>query len=376
MGLAQFVDDVVARLETTPVDLSHLAPEAVPGSIFTGCAGIAFFLHETARLRGRNDLVPLARRWLGAARTWGAAATPPEWNDHPFGVVVGRAGVPYVELLFWAREGDARGVLQAARAIDDVSRDADGAEGERRPTELLGGAAGVACAMRDVESRLPAGGEHDEARAVIARVRERETARVMAKYARPIALGPLDPLGFAHGVAGELWALVTLVGASDETVSARLRELQSTKQLDEEGLVYWPTSTGNETPNFLGTWCNGMAGHTLLWCEVARQLGTDASMAFAGQCAESSTILLDVTAGVCCGLAGHAIALARYGAIASDARFKPRAYGRLTSAIRNAQRGRVTGFLSLWQGTLGVALVAMRRMAGENGFPCIEGAAG
>jgi hypothetical protein len=66
MRLDRFVDDVVARVKATPVNLSHLGPKAIPGSIFTGAPGVAFFLHEVARLRGDDDLLPLARKWLRA----------------------------------------------------------------------------------------------------------------------------------------------------------------------------------------------------------------------------------------------------------------------------------------------------------------------
>jgi hypothetical protein len=294
------------------------------------------------------------------------------------GVVLGETGRWYVDLLLSMREGDADSALAAAQSLEAYALEicADCTGSRKTMTELLCGAAGLACAVKDLESRLPTGAgaaTYEGVRSVLARVRERETERVLARYEAPLELGPDERLGFAHGVAGELWALVTLLGANHAVVRARLADLAAAKELDEEGLVFWPMSRGSRSSlDLLGSWCNGMAGHVQLWCEVARQLGTPESDELAARCAESSAILLDTNPALCCGLAGHSLALERYAASSGDRRLGRRAYDRLRSAMRAAGGANAPRFLALWQGSLGVALVAMQRAAGENGFPCIE----
>ena len=375
MVLARFVDRVIARLKETPVDFGPIVKDGARGSLLHGAAGTALFLHEVARLRGDDEALLLARRWCDLTRTWAAEAPPSEWNDAPYGFMTGEAGLFFVEALLAARGGDHAGVVGA---VDGIGRMADGV-GERtsritRPTEYLGGAAGLVALTRELAARLPSAAAYVASRHVLARARARALAIVSARYAEPIAPAQGDPLGFAHGIAGELWALVVERGAADPTVRARLDELAALGEADEEGLVYWPASPGALTIELLGTWCNGIAGHALLWCEVARQTRAEEALARARKCAETVGVLRNGTASICCGHAGQALALERYADLVGDAKTRRRAYSRLTSAARmvEAQASHPESvFVGLWQGALGVALVAMGRLAGERGVVCL-----
>jgi serine/threonine-protein kinase len=352
------------------VDLA-LGADAGPASIFMGASGVAFFLHEASRLRGGDDLIPLAGRWCAAARGWAEHASPQQWDDAPFGFLQGETGLSYVEALVGLREGDPGAVLTAAGRIERAAARLD-ETAQARPVELFAGAAGIACAVRRLEARLPDGREHDGARGVLKGVRERTLKRVLEGHRVELDPGANDFLGLAHGVAGELWALVALLGADHELVRPRLSELAALRELDEEGLVYWLPRKGSADTSLLGSFCNGMTGHTLLWCAVAKQTGGDAALDLARRCAESTAILVTPGPSLCCGLAGQAVALHKYAELSGDRRFARRANARLRRAIRLVADGARLPFLGLWKGTLGVALVAMARLHDEGAIPCLE----
>jgi hypothetical protein len=183
--------------------------------------------------------------------------------------------------------------------------------------------------------------------------------------------GPRRLLGAAHGVGGELWSLVVALGAEHPILRARLDDLAGLGQRDEDGLLYWLPDNGELDFPMLSSWCNGVAGHTLLWCECARQTGRDEWMELARRSAESTSFLGSTNAGICCGLAGHALVLQRYADVSGDARYAKRAHARLRKAAQIWERAAGLPF-GFWQGALGVALVCMKRERRERDFPCVD----
>jgi hypothetical protein len=240
-----------------------------------------------------------------------------------------------------------------------------------QPTELFAGAAGIAIAMRCLEARVCVEDGFDAPRGAIKRVRDSALEFALARYRVPIDAQRDEFLGFAHGFAGELWALATFLGADHEVIRPRLAELFAVRETDEEELVYWLPRPRSDSTSFLGTLCNGMPGHSLLWSEVARQTQSDADRERAALCAQSAEILLTPVPTLCCGLAGQAIALQRYADLSGEKRFARIAEARLIRATRIAERDG-TPFLSLWTGALGIALVALGWLHGEHTLPCLE----
>jgi lantibiotic modifying enzyme len=372
VGLSRFAEDVVTRVREAPVDLALLAHDAVPGSLFSGATGVAFFLLEAARLTNDDALLEPAGRWLEAAREWAARASPSDWESSRRGFLFGGTGLAYVEALLAAARGDPARALDAVARIERLTERFDDVRAGVRPSELLGGEAGVVCVARDLEARLGAS-EHEATRAVSRRVRERATAGVLKVYERGFDAGPRRLLGAAHGVGGELWALVLALGAEHAVARAGLEALAALGHRDEEGLLYWLPTNGELEFTMLATWCNGVAGHTLLWCECAAQTGRAEWLDLARRSAETTSFLGADNAGICCGLAGHALVLDRYADVSGDKRYTKRAYARLARAARLFD-GSPDYRLQFWQGALGVALVAMKRARGERDFPCIEAA--
>jgi hypothetical protein len=373
MALRPFFERVVTRVREARVSLAEFSSEAIPGSLSSGAPGVAFFLHEAARLTGDDGLLDPARRWCAAGREWARRATRADWKDLPRGFLIGESGLAYVEALLCARDGDRKGVLTAVERMEQASDRMDDLRAGFRSNDLLGGGGGVLCGALDLDARLPPGPEHDAAREVLKRVRERAAA---ALEAAPREIGPSDPLGIAHGLAGDLWALIAVRNPGDETVRTRLRKLAAVRQLDEEGLVYWLPSRSSTDHKLLGTWCHGMAGHSLLWCEITRRTRNKESAEIARLAAEACSIMGGLNPTLCCGLAGQTVALQRYADLSGDSRFARRAYDRLVRAIRIVESGVEESPFGLWKGTLGVALVALSRLHGERSFPCIERLAG
>jgi Lanthionine synthetase C-like protein len=179
-----------------------------------------------------------------------------------------------------------------------------------------------------------------------------------------------EPCGLAHGVAGELWALLGAAGPANATVRARLAELAGRRRTDDHGLVYWVPRGARVDAWNLTSWCSGIAGQTLLWCDAAQATRAPPWRRLAEAAAATTAALHTPEPSLCCGLAGQSLALQRYADLAHDRRFARKAYDRLVQAVERADRS--SAFFGLWQGALGVALVAMYRLHGERRAPCIE----
>ena len=365
MGLADFVDRTVTHVRNTPVDAAELPPGGVQGSLFSGAAGVAFFLLEMGRLRADPSLLPVARRWWALANAWAARATPDDWYGLPDGFLAGEAGVAHVDALLSAAEGDARRVLAAVERVDHVT--ARGATGAQfRPGELVGGMAGVACLTRDLAARLHAPSGSIATSTLLARVEARAVASLETDTT-PAA--EAQTLGMAHGVAGELWVLLRAHGAGGVDMRRRLAELAALRRHDDEGLVHW-ARTPDEIDQVCA-WCAGLAGQSVLWTDVARRSGNDDDASLARSIATSLAALPERTPGICCGLAGQALAFQRFADLTGDARFTRIAYDRLARAAAIVDTHRDLR-LGLWQGALGVALVAEQRLRGIARFPLLE----
>jgi len=373
VSLTRFVDLTLERVRATPVDLARLPPGAVPGSLFAGAAGVAYFLLEAARLWGEGELLDLADRWCSLGRDWASRATAADWEGLPRGFLLGEAGLLYVEALLGHARGDAGRVEAAVAKVERLASDDAGVRADIRPAEILGGASGILCAARALDARLAPGPTHRAVAAALSRARARLTAPLREALRRAPPLGPNDPLGFAHGLAGELWTLASTRDEEPGPLDPGLADLLAAAETDDEGLIYWGTRRSEISPELLGAWCVGLAGHTLLWCAAALRTRREAHLGLARRAAESTWVVRTTNPSLCCGLAGQAIALQRYASLVDDPLFRRRARDRLAHAAQILEAsGDTSRLLGLWQGSLGVALVAMARRRGEHALPCLE----
>jgi hypothetical protein len=372
MGLAAYVDDSLGQALRAPVDFSLLAsPSAVPGSIFSGATGIALYFVEMARLSGRDGgLLERARRWLDAVERWASDATIETWTGSARGFIFGEAGVAYVDALLGVAVGDASRATGAADRISRASARLDDVAEPATASGVVSGEAGIVLVARNLLARLPDADEYASARAKLRVTHDRALASLAARHARPLDPAPKTLLGQAHGVGGELFVLATSALGGDGFVWDRLAELAELRRLDANGRAYWTPRRGQDVDRMIGSWCNGVAGHTLLWCEVARRTRRPEAFQLAEQAARSTEFLMSALPSVCCGLAGQSIALQRFADLTGDTWFARRAYARLKRATEIADYGEHTW--ELWRGGLGVGVAALARMNGERAFPCIE----
>lgn len=180
-------------------------------------------------------------------------------------------------------------------------------------------------------------------------------------------------LGFAHGRSGAFHALLTWSAATGTPLPPWF--------FDE--LARMASDTGDLSARAMGfdgnlelTWCNGLAGLTLMWVRAYEYSASRGHLREAKRTARALLSRTDVPVGdLCCGLGGGAFALLALDRVDPD-------QGWYEEAIRLASRG-VDALLTnapawpngLFRGFPGVALLVrdlQRPPARRRGFPLVE----
>ena len=188
--LRAFVEKTVNSVLDAETSLARFPVEAVPGLLYSGAPGVAFFLYEVARLGGDDALIDRAYRWCELGREWARRATRTDWKGFPRGFLIGEVGVAYMEALLCERRGERTGVLAAAQRIEKVSECFDDLGSGLRPNDPIAGRGGVLCALRDLNARLSSAPEYGAARDVLARAYRRAAAELTVASAAPLDIGP------------------------------------------------------------------------------------------------------------------------------------------------------------------------------------------
>jgi hypothetical protein len=358
-----FLHALVERVRGCPPDLAGTRGS---GSLFDGAAGVAFFLLEAARLQ-HVDSLDLAESWCRAAESW-SHRTPRDGSPAPeqrWGLMHGLGGVAYARVLVSSARRDARGV---SRGIDMLASACAQIRHRGDCTSLFDGAAGLFAAVQQLNDRL----EVAEA-GELQPLRDSVWPPLADTLCIPIAGRGSAALDLAHGIAGELLVAAAHCGRTD-FVRARARELARLGTRDA-GTIRWPALAGGfpeQAPQALST---GMSGHAYLWTALARP-GGEEEQRIAQLAANAMRLLGPATdASLGSGLAGQALVHERMGRDWVSPIHRRVSYARLRRALEMSRSAPSdAGALSLWQGTLGVGLVALLRNAGEVHIPCLEGA--
>jgi hypothetical protein len=248
-----FIDDSVRYVSAVPVDVDAFGAGALVGSLYEGAPGVAYFLYEAYRLSGDEALLQRAREWLAAGASWSRREASPLANS----LLFGRAGGAFVAALVAHARNDAACVASSVRAFAHAWRDVR--KLKPVPTELFAGAAGfLAAAPALMTPTLP--------RVLVDLLSTvgREAAHYVLRKVR-MARDTDTQLGFAHGLAGELWALAH-EGHSDE-VAAPWQQLDAAAERNER-YVLWPAHRdASIASDRAATLCNGVTGQALL-CEA------------------------------------------------------------------------------------------------------------
>lgn len=127
-----------------------------------------------------------------------------------------------------------------------------------------------------------------------------------------------DLRGFAHGRAGILFAFATHHLVNELAPTPRLlnefESLAVTAEVGERGVSWSPVQPPDESdpwPGMRESWCNGVAGFVPLWSAANRLTGAPVyrllALKSAAYLVRSGAELFSPS--LCCGLAGHAVAL-------------------------------------------------------------------
>jgi serine/threonine-protein kinase len=280
-------------------------------SLTFGAPGIAYGLLRAAELCGDGELLWAADAWLELAERH--AAEPEAFTAPAIELTrrkIGYASLACAEPGLWF----AKGLVRAAAGDSIGASSAAGrflATAKHRPSHHsdlnLGGVGLAVAADRLAGLRLPL-------------ARRRELRDFRDQLIERAWLGRNNRLGFAHGIAGMAFAALTR-GDSRETREA-VAELQKETVMMRRG-IRWPVRFGGTY--FMPGWCNGVAGHLLMWTRLWQLSGSaeDREMMERGAwgIVESATSM----GNVCCGAAGQAIALACFAAATQDPTWRRRA---------------------------------------------------
>jgi hypothetical protein len=357
-----FTNGVLARLKV-PGELFERGLRAPTASAAYGAAGLAYGLLRLARSRGDGEL-------LASADLWSARAIREldderaVWSEE-LGItpeVFGRAslyhhasGVHAVHALIAHARGDD---ALMGRAVDAFVAASEPAEFVDLAFGRCGLLLGCAMLVDALPARIDPGPLDTLGRELLAGVwRELERLPSLGEPAGTSALGA------AHGWSGYLYAILrwcASAGApSPDGLLDRVEQLAALTEPAGRGLR-WPRHANVPADDSLLTasWCNGAAGHVLLFTLAHDTCGDERFDELASRAAwHAYDHAPDAGGELCCGLAGRAYALlSRYRHTGDSAWLaRARALGTHAVASPGVPEPRRD---SLLHGDIGIALLA------------------
>lgn len=330
-------------------------------SIDYGAGGIAYALYRIARRRGDAELLALADVWTQKA--FALASCKKAFYEPRLGIrpdTVGKvslfhsiSGLYCVRALVSIALGDVRGANRAIQAYVRQSR------GRCENPDLALGKAGLllGCAELIEAARGPG---FIEVQPVEKRGEEiaRELATIL-KQGEMATSTTIPALGIAHGWAGLAFALLRWARATKKKahpiVEAALDELAALAEPHRGGLR-WPVYNTSRPRAYWEGWCNGTAGHTMLFALAQAVLPAERFGEIAERAATSAWAAETHVGTLCCGLGGIGYALLAAHRLTGSAFWLKRA--RTIAARAAGDRSRYFLRDSLYKGAVGVAVLA------------------
>lgn len=333
-------------------------------SINYGAAGIAYGLLRIAQLRGDPLL-------LAAADVWSCRATALAALDGAFyspelqleRATVGDislfhspSGLHCVRALVCAAQCDVASTRAALKGFVEHATRPCGCNQPSAQIDLVLGKAGLLLGCAELIESVADVPDVD-----LTGVRctgEQIAGDVLAWVkCEPVGTSGLATLGIAHGWAGLLFSLLRWACATqcdpDPAVRQRLQELAALAEPSGMGLK-WPIDT--KEASFAEGWCNGSAGHAMLFALACRVLGQPDWGRLAERAALSAWSSRCELGSLCCGQGGIGYAMLALHRLTGDRLWLQRGH----SAARRAAADRSKHFpeSALYKGALGVALLA------------------
>lgn len=330
-------------------------------SINYGAAGIAYALYRIARLRGDSALLAAADVWAQHAYTFSPHAqafydSSIEITPDTVGEVSlfhSASGLHCVRALVSIAMGDLSGANQAIQSFVSRSR------GACKSYDLTVGRASLLIGCSELLEAMPAPGFVDTE---LVRKRGHEIAEELAGLFVPGEMAAsmrVRALGVAHGWAGLLFALLRWARASGTEVSPvvgpGLDELIALAEPHGSGLR-WTIHNSTSSASYMEGWCNGAAGHAMLFA-LAYDLMRFPRFAETAERAALSAWAAEVELGtLCCGLGGISYALLAAHRMTGSDVWLDRARIRARRAAGDSSKYFLRD--ALYKGAVGVAVLA------------------
>ena len=358
----ELLDRALQRLALGGPALRDGLADAPLSSINYGAAGVAYSIYKIAATRSDPKLLSLADIWAQRALATSAreeAFYRPdlEIDRERVGEVSlfhSMSGVYCVRALTSIAMGDPGGANAAIHSFVEKSR------GPCDSLDLTLGKASLLLGCAELLEAMPTPWLFN---AGLVRSRGDEIAEDLTGFIKSeqVASSQTVPmLGIAHGWAGLVFALLRWAkvtgGAIDASLVTALDALAELAEPHGAGLR-WPVHNSTKTsPSYMEGWCNGTAGHTMLYVLAHELVGQRNYADFAERAAISAWAAETRLGTLCCGLGGVGYALlAAYRLTGSDLWLE-----RARVTARRAASDNSKTFLrdSLYKGALGVALLA------------------
>ena len=334
--------------------------DAPVASINYGAGGVAYAVYRMSQRRGSARLLAAADAWIQRAYSFASqehAFHKPEWGIEP--ATVGEvslfhsiSGLHCVRALVSIGFGDIDGATRAIHAFVGHSH---------RPSknpDLTLGKASLLIGLSELVEALPSPW-FISLEPVIRRGDELVAELIEIIKTESISSSSRVPsLGIAHGWAGILFAIMRWAKATktypDKIVAERLYELASFAEPHGLGMR-WPVHNATRPASFIDGWCNGTAGHVMLFALSHDVLGTNAFDELVERAAESAWATETRLGTLCCGLGGMGYAFAATYRLTGSQKWIQRA--RMFARRAAADNSKHFFSNSLYKGSVGVALL-------------------
>lgn len=330
-------------------------------SVNYGAGGIAYAIYRMAQRRGDPELLALADVWIQKALALSSherAFYNPELQIEPSTVgevslFHSTSGLHCVRALVSIAMGDAHGAKRAIEAFVAKSR------GSCDTPDLALGKASLLLGCTELIEAMPIGWNVNM-EAVFARGEEIAGELIALLKSDAMATSTkIRTLGIAHGWAGFIFALLRWSSATksetDPIAATSLEELATLAEPHGAG-IRWPVYNPSSPRSFMDGWCNGTAGHVLLFALAHKVLRAERFGEFAERAAVSAWEA-DIRIGtLCCGLGGLGYALLAVHRLTGSELWLERA----RAFARRAATDSAKHFFrdALYKGAVGVALLA------------------
>jgi eukaryotic-like serine/threonine-protein kinase len=340
-------------------DFSLVAPQC---SLSFGAAGIAYSLSRAADLLHDPQLLLAADAWIAAAEHHASGKhaffpAAPRVRRRATGasIVFAEPGLIYAKTIVRWQKRDSAGADAAGRQFLEIAR-----RRLSRVADLHVGGLGLAVAAKQLTSCVSSVGLRGE----LSNFSRRVVRRAWAKTGTEIRRNRM--LGFAHGVAGQVFATYMCASAKSALpVVQRLREVA----IPEGKALTWPVRAGSG--NCWAGWCNGLAGHLLMWTKVWQHSQDPGDREILDRLALGVWKYRMPLGGLCCGAAGQAVILASLSSAVADDHWRKKTLAWLGSFRPRWSRNCYPQ--SLFQGKLGLLLARLEcEYAAQPQFPVYQ----